>query len=97
MTTISVFQTIQTKYISPTNFKGTRIKASTSSGISIMRSYDYALNIGENHAKVARELQEKMKWHTDYYGDLVGGQNANGSYTWIMVGNTQASTASDAS
>lgn len=86
MIEISVFQTIQTKWISPTNFKGTRIKAKTASGIAIIRSYDYSLNIGENHAKGARELQEKMDWAKDAYGNLIGGQNADGSYTWIMRG-----------
>lgn len=92
MITISVFQTIQTKYVGPTNFKGSRIKARTSSGISIIRNYNCGLNIDENHAKVARELQEKMKWHAD----LVGGQNADGSYTWIMVGAKVATKAIDA-
>lgn len=86
MITISIFQTIQTKWISPTNFKGTRIKARTASGVTIVRGYDYGLNIGDNHAKVARELQEKMKWDDGYFGDLIGGQNADGSYTWILTG-----------
>ena len=86
MTHISIFLTIQTKWLSPTNFKGTRIKAKTASGISIVRSWDYTLTAGENHARVAEELQKKMKWDSDWYGKLAGGQNADGSYTWIMMG-----------
>jgi len=85
---VSIYQTIQTKWISPSNFRGTRIKAKTASGISIVRGYDYSLNIGANHAKVARELQEKMKWVGETYGNLVGGQNTDGSFTWIMTGKT---------
>lgn len=89
MARVSIFQTIQTKYVGPTNFRGSRIKARTASSISIMRSYDSALDSAANHAVVADELQTKMKWQGEYWGEIIGGQNADGSYTWIMAGTTQ--------
>lgn len=86
MTQISVFQTIQTKYIAPSNFRGARIKAKAANGKVIVVSYDHGLNVDENHAKAAETLQEKMQWTGKHYGELIGGQNADGSYTWIMTG-----------
>lgn len=86
---VSIFQTIQTKWISPTNFKGTRISAKSASGIKIVRGYDYSLNISDNHAKVAQELQEKLNWTGKNYGNLIGGQNVDGSYTWVLDGSLQ--------
>lgn len=55
------FATITTKYIGPTNTKGSRIKA-TCQAKSITRSWDYALNADENHRAVAGELAQLVGW-----------------------------------
>ena len=79
-------QTIITKYLGPTNYKGSRIKAMQSAkGFngerpqSIIRSRDYGLNDDENHAVVAREFAEKMGWQ----GEWIGGSNSDGGYVFV--------------
>jgi len=59
-------QHITTKYLGPTNFKGSRIKATTSFGkTSITISYPYELSGVECHAKAVKLLISKLKWEDD--------------------------------
>jgi hypothetical protein len=44
---------IRTKYIGPTNFRGSRVKASTVTGKTVTIPWDYALNIDGNHRAAA--------------------------------------------
>ena len=67
-------QTITTKYLGPTNRKGSRITAVTSSGIRIYREYDPSANREENHMRVARILKDEMKWT----GAMEGGDTKEG-------------------
>lgn len=59
--------TITTKYLGPTNTRGSRIKATASSGPSVTIGYDPALNSGPNHDAAARKLMERLGaagvWH----------------------------------
>lgn len=57
----SVRQAIITKYLGPTNFRGSRIKA-TCAARSITVSYDHALNLEKNHAWAAEALARKLGW-----------------------------------
>ncbi len=66
-------QAIETKYLGPTDTKGSRVKATAQAG-SITLSWDDALYIDANHAKAARALADKFGWP----GDLWGGGNAAG-------------------
>jgi hypothetical protein len=59
-------QTITTKYINPTNHNGARIKATSSSGISMTRSYEYGMSTEENHEEVAMALAERLAWDYDF-------------------------------
>ena len=52
---------ITTKYIGPTNYKGSRIKAVCDGG-SVTIPYDYSLNIDQLHDRAAKYLMEKMGW-----------------------------------
>ena len=54
-------QAIVTKYIGPTNFRGSRIKASAYAG-SVTIEYDAGLSTEANHLAAARKLAEKFKW-----------------------------------
>ena len=58
--------TIQTKFFSPTNSRGARVKAYSSnfenSKDSVILSWDYELNASENHANAAKQLCAKMDW-----------------------------------
>ena len=56
-----IYQAIITKYIGPTNIRGSRIKATADAG-SITLSYDDALNSQANHNRAARALAVKFGW-----------------------------------
>ena len=54
---------IQTKYLSPTNTRGSRIKAFDWSGNSIIIEFDYALDALEANFKAAMAFIDKMGWN----------------------------------
>jgi len=54
-------QAITTKFLGPTNARGSRIKASAYAG-SITIGYSHELNSDENHRAAAVALCEKMGW-----------------------------------
>lgn len=74
-------QAILTKHIGPTNTKGSRVKASADAG-SITASWDYALNIRENHQNAALALAKKLGW--DKINEYIGGSYKNG-YVFVAV------------
>jgi len=76
-------KTIITKYLSPTTHRGSRIKATTSSGISKTVSYDYELNAIPNHKRAVHKLNEQLNWS----GEMVqGSPNDYGDlYIWVFV------------
>lgn len=54
---------ITTKYMGPTNTRGSRIKAQRADGgASVTVSYDYALNTQDNHAAAVQALVDKLDW-----------------------------------
>ena len=84
-------QAIVTKYIGPTNTKGSRIKATCAAG-SITVGYhnvdvdvDVAPYEAERHQLVAAMLQRKLGWDSEYYGRLESGQLPNGDYAHVFV------------
>lgn len=73
-------QAIQTKYLCPTNMRGSRIKATCAAG-SVTIDYPHELSGMDCHAKAAYALLAKMHWGYK----LVGGQLVNGDYAFVMV------------
>lgn len=72
---------IQTKYLGPTNCRGSRIKATDNDGNKVTIPYPYELHQGEDmHRKAARALCDKMGWK----GRLVGGALKNG-YAFVFL------------
>jgi hypothetical protein len=71
---------IITKYLGPTNFKGSRIKASDMDKNSIIIGYDCGLNSEENHTKAAKALCQKMGWNNK----MICGGLPNG-YAFVFV------------
>jgi hypothetical protein len=65
---------ILTKFIGPTNYRGARVKAYTTSGHRIVVPWDHALNVEENHDAAALALCRKMEWG----GKLVRGSTEVG-------------------
>ena len=66
---------IQTKYIGPTNTRGSRVKASTEGGATLTVGWRDELNSEENHRQAAMGLAKKMKWA----GQWVGGGMKTGN------------------
>lgn len=54
-------QAITTRYLGPTNFRGSRVKASAQAG-SVTINWDDALNSEENHRNAALCLMVKFGW-----------------------------------
>lgn len=72
---------IVTKYLGPTNSRGSRIKASAEGVKSITISYDHALNIDDLYRKAAQALADKYQWK----GKLVAGQLPDGRCVFCFV------------
>ncbi len=65
---------IITKYVGPTNARGSRVKAVTGDNNpatgrpdSITISWDCALNSSDNHKAAAKALAERLKWEGEWH------------------------------
>lgn len=67
-------QSISTRYIGPTNYRGSRVKARSSSGLSLILSWDDAIGVDDNHRAAAHALAVKLKWS----GRWIAGGAADG-------------------
>lgn len=76
-------QAIATKYIGPTNFRGSRVKASAEAG-SVTVSWDHALSIEENHRAAAMALVAKYGWA----GNWAGGVLPDGRHVYVCTDRT---------
>ena len=81
-------QAIITKYMGPTDTKGSRIKATAAAG-SITLGWDHALNSEGNHNAAARALCEKFGWvpkpGENRYTPTTSGQLKDGSYVHVFL------------
>ena len=76
-----MFHAIQVKYLGPTNYRGSRYKATAATG-SVTVGADNALSTEGNVIKAAQALCDKFGWSKD----MVHGQLADGSYAFVMMG-----------
>lgn len=60
-------QAITTKFISPTNTRGSRIKA-TCDAKSITINWDYSLDVSANHTAAANKLASELGWKGEWFG-----------------------------
>ena len=58
-------QAISTYYIGPTNFKGSRVKATCEAG-PVTLHWDNALSQTNNHAKAVSTLLDKLNWNGEW-------------------------------
>jgi hypothetical protein len=66
-------QAITTKFLGPTNYRGSRVKASASAG-SITVSWRHQYDAETNHHLAAQALAEKFGWRGRWWsGELPGG------------------------
>lgn len=77
-------QAITTKYVGPTNTRGSRIIAKAAAG-SLSVGYDHGLNLDENHSAAAQALVKKLGWTGPNYGELVSGCNDKGDYVHVLT------------
>ena len=78
-------QAIQTKYLGPTETKGSRIKAWCDAG-SITIGYPYEYSGMDCHLQAAKALQIKLGWIGKAYGQLLGGALPNqGGYCFVLA------------
>ena len=84
MSKIIAYQSIQTRYIRPTNTRGARIKATTSSGLSVTVSYDHALSYADAHWPAVQELIKKyhLEWGNKF---AVGASTDDRGYVFVPV------------
>lgn len=75
-----MFQAIQVKYLGPTNYRGSRYKATAAAG-SVTVPADDAKNVEGNVIAAAQALRDKFGW----VGGMVYGQLADGSYVLVPV------------
>jgi hypothetical protein len=73
---------IQTKYLGPTNTKGSRIKAFTCNGHSATIDYDYALSDELLHFEAVKALKEKYDLGWDLSEMTFGGINEGYVFTF---------------
>lgn len=71
---------IETKYMGPTDCRGSRIIAFTCNGHRLSMHYDDGKNSEENHRYVAQQLMKKMGWDHD----IVTGGTKTG-YCHVMI------------
>lgn len=76
-----IVQAITTKYIGPSNVRGSRIKAKAAAG-AVTLNYDCALSIEANHAKAAEALARKFEWTGSYYQ---GGMPDDSGYCFVCL------------
>ena len=67
-----MYQAIQTKFLAPTNVRGSRVKATAEAG-SVTLSWDHALNSEQNHTVAAEALARKYGWAGEWIGGAIPG------------------------
>ena len=76
-------QSIETRFIGPTNSRGSRYKAIAGDGgkgFTLTVEADYRLGSEENHARAARLLIQKLGWfHDESRGDRYADWYAGGT------------------
>jgi hypothetical protein len=74
---------ITTKYIGPSNTKGSRIAASDGDGNRVVVGYDHSMNSERNHARAAAELCRKKRWNGRLHGGSLLEQGKSGRMVWV--------------
>ena len=81
MASIYARQAIVTKYLGPTNHRGSRIKAKCEAG-TITIPWDSAFDVAENHAHAAKQLASKLDWRGPW---TLGALPSNDGYVLVML------------
>lgn len=81
-----MYQAITTKYIGPSNVRGSRVKAMCDAG-SVTLDWDNALNSEDNHIAAAKALATKLEWDGYYVGGSINGwkPGSGSGYAFVNV------------
>ena len=71
---------IRTRYVGPTNTRGSRIIATDGDGNKVSIGYPHQLSSDNAHQLAAQSLMDKMKWPNK----IVGGGFGNDNF-WVML------------
>lgn len=80
-------QAIQTKFLGPTDTKGSRIKATCAAG-SVTIGYPHELSADTAHWSAAKTLIIKLGWVDVEYGNWFQGGLVNGDTVFVNSGKT---------
>jgi len=72
-------QSIETRYLSPTNHRCSRIVATTPSGHRLIKDLNHSLNIEANHYAAAKALQEMLEWEP-----IKAGGSTRAGFVWLV-------------
>lgn len=75
-------QAIITKYIGPTNHRGSRIKVTANAGTMTV-SWDHSLDVEANHRDAARQFAAKYQWVGRWFGGAL--PNRLGGYCFVNL------------
>ena len=74
-----IYQAIETRYLGPTNYRGSRVVATTPfAGLRHVHQWDCSLDIDGNHHAAAEALRAKLDWPT-----IVAGGTTKSGYVWV--------------
>lgn len=77
------YQAITTKFLGPTNVRGSRVKATAEAG-SITLPWNYSLGVEGNHREAAAKLCFKLGWDDPAYGKLHMGGLPGSGYVFVF-------------
>ena len=75
---MNTYQAIETHYCGPTNYRGSRIIATTPGGHKLTHQWAYELGIDGNHHAAADALRAKLDWPA-----IKGGGSTAKGYVWL--------------
>ena len=75
-------QAIVTKYLGPTNARGSRVKATAQAG-TIAVPWDDARDVIENHEAAAKALAARYRWSTERMHG--GAMPDDAGFVWVFV------------
>lgn len=75
-------QTIITKYLGPSNKRGSRVSAKSTAGHRIVIEWDDSLNSEKNHYEAMKRLASQLNWNS--YPTAIAGTLKGGSIVWVF-------------
>lgn len=77
-------QAITTKFLGPTNARGSRIKATAGAG-SLTVNWDHSKSLEDNHKEAAMALARKLDWR----GSWIGGGLPDAGFCFVLADTEQ--------